>query len=50
MPSCKLSDAQKTYWSNMNSKVDTPLQYGYYGGWEPVPSDAAADPVIIRLT
>lgn len=50
MPSRKLSDAQKTYWSNMNSKVDTPLQYGYYGGWEPVPSDAAADPVIIRLT
>ena len=34
MPSRKLSDAQKTYWSNMNSKVDTPLQYGYYGGWE----------------
>ena len=34
MPFRKLSDAQKTYWSNMNSKVDTPLQYGYYGGWE----------------
>ena len=34
MPSRKLSDAQKIYWSNMNSKVDTPLQYGYYGGWE----------------
>lgn len=34
MPSRKLSDAQKTYWSNMNSKVDTPLQYGYYEGWE----------------
>ena len=34
MPSRKLSDAQKLYWSNMNSKVDTPLQYGYYGGWE----------------
>lgn len=30
----KLSDTQKAYWSRMNSKVDTPLQYGYYGGWE----------------
>lgn len=38
MPSRKLSDAQKTYWSNMNNKVDTPLQYGYYGGWESIVS------------
>ncbi len=33
-PSRGLSDAQKTYWRNMNSKVDVPLQYGYYEGWE----------------
>ena len=29
-----LSDEQKTYWSDMASKVDTPLQYGYYESWE----------------
>lgn len=34
MPSHKLSDAQKAYWSSMNRKVDAPLQYGYYEGWE----------------
>lgn len=34
MPSRELSDAQKTYWSNMSSKADTPLQYGYFEGWE----------------
>lgn len=33
-PSRKMSDAQKAYWKNMNRKVDTPLQYGYYEGWE----------------
>jgi len=33
-PSCELSAAQKEYWQNMNSKVDIPLQYGYYEGWE----------------
>lgn len=32
--SLALSDEQKEYWSNMASKVDTPLQYGYYEGWE----------------
>ena len=30
----KLSDEQKEYWDSMAGKVDTPLQYGYYGGWE----------------
>lgn len=35
-PSRKLSDAQKAYWRNMNNKVDMPLQYGYYGGWETI--------------
>lgn len=33
-PSRALSDVQKEYWSSMASKVDTPLQYGYYEGWE----------------
>ena len=33
-PSRALSDEQKEYWGGMADKVDTPLQYGYYGGWE----------------
>ena len=33
-PSRTLSNEQKEYWGNMADKVDTPLQYGYYGGWE----------------
>ena len=33
-PSRKLSDEQKEYWDSMAGKVDTPLQYGYYEGWE----------------
>ncbi len=33
-PSRGLSDKQKEYWGNMADQVDTPLQYGYYGGWE----------------
>ena len=33
-PSYMLSNEQKEYWRNMASKVDTPLQYGYYEGWE----------------
>ena len=33
-PSNILSNEQKEYWRNMASKVDTPLQYGYYEGWE----------------
>ena len=32
-PSRGLSDQQKEYWSSMASTVDTPLQYGYYEGW-----------------
>lgn len=28
-----LTDNQKEYWSNKASNVDTPLQYGYYEGW-----------------
>ena len=28
-----LSDEQKEYWQNMNSRVETPFQYGYYEGW-----------------
>ncbi|MDO4312573.1 MAG: ABC transporter permease subunit [Eubacteriales bacterium] len=33
-PSRGLSAEQKAYWRQMNSKVKTPLQYGYYEGWE----------------
>lgn len=33
-PSRDLSTEQKEYWSNMSSKVETPLQYGYHEGWE----------------
>lgn len=33
-PSRALSNEQKEYWGSMADKVDTPLQYGYYGGWE----------------
>ena len=29
-----LSNEQKEYWGSMAGKVDTPLQYGYYEGWE----------------
>ena len=29
-----LSDREKDYWRNMNSKAETPFQYGYYVGWE----------------
>lgn len=28
-----LSDEQKEYWQNINSRVETPFQYGYYEGW-----------------
>lgn len=30
----ELSEKQKNYWQDMNSKVDEPFQYGYYEGWE----------------
>lgn len=33
-PSRDMSTEQKEYWSNMSSKVETPLQYGYHEGWE----------------
>lgn len=33
-PSQGLSEQQKEYWRNMSSEVDTPLQFGYYEGWE----------------
>ncbi|NBH13790.1 ABC transporter permease [Lachnospiraceae bacterium] len=33
-PARALSKEQKEYWSRMAHKVKTPLQYGYYGGWE----------------
>lgn len=32
--SYELSEEQKAYWQNMNSKVDEPFQYGYYEGWK----------------
>lgn len=33
-PARKLSQPQKAYWQRLNSKIDTPLQSGYYEGWE----------------
>lgn len=33
-PAREMSDAQKDYWRDMNSGVETPFQYGYYEGWE----------------
>lgn len=33
-PSNGLSEAEKDYWRNMNSEVEEPFQYGYFGGWE----------------
>lgn len=33
-PSRELTKQQKNYWLTMSSKVKTPLQYGYYEGWE----------------
>lgn len=30
----QLSEEQKTYWRNMNNKVEEPFSYGYYEGWE----------------
>ena len=33
-PSRTLSNEQKEYWGSMADKVKTPLQYGYYEGWE----------------
>lgn len=29
-----LSEKEKDYWREMNSKVEEPFQYGYFGGWE----------------
>lgn len=29
-----LSAEEKAYWQNMNSQVEEPFQYGYFGGWE----------------
>lgn len=29
-----MSEEQKAYWQDMNSKVDAPFTYGYYDGWE----------------
>lgn len=37
-PSRSLSKEQKEYWSSMADRVDTPLQYGYYEGWEVIVS------------
>lgn len=30
----ELSEEQKAYWRDMNSKVDEPFTYGYFEGWE----------------
>lgn len=34
MPTNVMSNEQQDYWRNMASKIKTPLQYGYYEGWE----------------
>lgn len=31
-----LSEEEKDYWRGLNSKVEEPFQYGYYGGWEAI--------------
>lgn len=33
-PSRKQSDEQKKYWQSISNKIKTPIQYGYYEGWE----------------
>lgn len=33
-PDRELTAEQKAYWQNMNSKVETPVQYGYFEGWD----------------
>lgn len=33
-PSRNLSDNQKEYWNSKANAVNTPLQYGYYEGWD----------------
>lgn len=33
-PPRDMSTEQKEYWSNMSSKVEAPLQYGYHEGWK----------------
>ena len=33
-PDRGLSEEEKDYWRNMDSKVTVPFQYGYFGGWE----------------
>lgn len=35
-PSNGLSDEEKTFWRDMNSEVEEPFQYGYFGGWETI--------------
>lgn len=37
-PSRGLTEEQKEYWLDMNSKVKTPFQYGYYEAWEVINS------------
>ena len=32
----KLTEEQKSYWLDMNSKVEEPFQYGYYKSWETI--------------
>lgn len=38
MPERALSDEQKIYWSSLAGKVEIPLRYGYYEGWEIITS------------
>ena len=29
-----MTEQQRAYWRSMNHRIDTPLQFGYYRGWE----------------
>ncbi len=33
-PSREISEEEKAYWQNMDSKVKEPFQYGYFEGWK----------------
>lgn len=39
-PSRQLSEEQKAYWRDRDSKVEEPLRYGYYKGWETIISSS----------
>ena len=34
----EMTDRQQEYWRTKNQRLDTPLQFGYFGGWEVINS------------